>query len=555
MLKKLNVENYALIDKLNIDFSEGMSIITGETGAGKSILLGALSLVLGGRADSGVLKDKERNCIVEAEFQIKDYGLEPFLQENDVDYEPELIIRRTINTAGKSRAFINDVPVNATFLKDLGNKLLDIHSQHQNLLLSSSKFQLSVVDALTEFGDLKNNYTKYYQAYKSEKKKLEDLISQNDKIKADYDYIKFQYDQLEQAKLKTGEQEELETEVQELSHIEEIKSGYEKLAALFSGEDVSIINMLKEGETVLSRLSKVHTISEELYRRVGEAFIEIKDISIEISKHYDSLDIDPERLVEAENRLNTIYDLQQKHRVATIHELLEVQNKFGESLNEIESFDENIIALEKIVNENLEKVRQLATQMSALRKKTVPVVENHVTTLLKSLGMPNVVFKVEFKKTEQYTADGADEVLFLFSANKDMEPKEISKVASGGEMSRLMLSLKSLLVKGMELPTIIFDEIDTGISGEVADKMGDIIKEMSAKTQVIDITHLPQVAAKGNTHYLVYKEDTPTATYTRVKRLTNEERVTEIAKMLSGSKITDTALEHAKDLLKSSTQY
>jgi DNA repair protein RecN (Recombination protein N) len=549
MLKELNVENYALIDKLNISFAEGMSIITGETGAGKSILLGALSLVLGGRADSNVLKDTERNCIVEGVFHIEGYGLESFLAENDIDYEPDLIIRRTINPSGKSRAFINDNPVNATIIKDISHRLLDIHSQHQNLTLSSSKFQLSVVDAVTVFGSLKNEYLKYFNTYKSEEKKLEDLLARSSKAKGDYDYIKFQFEQLQQTNLKADEQDGLETEAQELSNIGEIKTGYEKLAAILSTEEISVINMLKESENILSRLAKVHPLSRELFDRVKSIVIEIKDIGEETNRINDSLEINPERLTTIEDRLNTIYDLQQKHRVSTVSELLAIQEKYGDSLSEIEDFDEAISETQKVVDYNLAKMRELSQQISALRQKTIPSIEKHVSTMLKSLGMPNVIFKIGLTYTEHFSADGADNITFLFSANKDMPPREISKVASGGEMSRLMLTLKSLLVKGINLPTIIFDEIDTGVSGEVADKMGNIIKKLSEKTQVINITHLPQIAAKGNTHYLVYKEDTTTATHTRVRRLGNDERIMEIAKMLSGSKITDTAIEHAKDLI------
>jgi DNA repair protein RecN (Recombination protein N) len=552
MLKELNVENYALIDRLNISFSEGMSIITGETGAGKSILLGALSLVLGGRGDSNVLKDTGRNCIVEGVFHIEGYGLESFLKENDIDYEADLIIRRTINPAGKSRAFINDTPVNATIIKDISNRLLDIHSQHQNLLLSSSKFQLSVVDAVTKFGNLKDEYAKYFHTYKSEEKKLDDLLARSSKAKADYDYIKFQFEQLQQANLKTDEQNELEVEIQKLSNIEEIKTGYEKLTALLSDEEISVVNMLKESGNILTRLSKVHSPSVEIANRLESTLIEIKDIYGETSRINDSLDVNPERLAIAENRLNTIYDLQQKHRVATIQELLEIQEKYGNSLTEIEDFDEKIAKIQKSVNENLTKVKELSKQISILRQKTIPAIEKHVSTLLKSLGMPNIVFKVELTYSEHFSTDGADDITFLFSANKDMPPREISKVASGGEMSRLMLALKSLLVRGTNLPTIIFDEIDTGVSGEVADKMGDIIKELSQKAQVINITHLPQIAAKGNTHYLVYKEDTSNTTHTKVRKLDYNERVLEIAKMLSGSKITETAMEHAKDLIKGS---
>ncbi|MDR2286178.1 MAG: DNA repair protein RecN [Prevotellaceae bacterium] len=549
MLKELNVENYALIDKLNISFSEGMSIITGETGAGKSILLGALSLVLGGRADSNVLKNTERNCIVEGLFHIEGYGLESFLSKNDIDYEPDLIIRRTINPSGKSRAFVNDTPVNATMIKDISHRLLDIHSQHQNLLLSSSKFQLSVIDAVTAFGNLKNDYLKYFNTYKTEEKKLADLVARSSRAKADYDYIKFQFEQLQRANLKPDEQYDLEIEIQALSNVEEIKTGYEKLIAILANEETSLINMLKEAENILSRLSKVHPLSIELLGRVKNILIETKDIDEEANRINDSLEINPERLSTVETRLNTIYDLQQKHRVTTIRELLDLQENYGNSLIEIEDFDETIAKTQKAVTDNLDKIKELAKQISALRLKTIPSVEKYVSTLLKSVGMPNVVFKVELTYSENFTSDGADNITFLFSANRDMQPREISKVASGGEMSRLMLTLKSLLVKSINLPTIIFDEIDTGVSGEVADKMGNIIKELSKKTQVINITHLPQIAAKGNTHYLVYKEDTAKSTYTKVRKLDNDERIMEIAKMLSGSKITDAAIEYAKDLM------
>jgi DNA repair protein RecN (Recombination protein N) len=553
MLKELNIENYALIDRLNIGFSEGMSIITGETGAGKSILLGALSLVLGGRTDSNVLKDTGRNCIVEGVFHIEGYGLESFLTENDIDYEPDLIIRRTINPAGKSRAFINDTPVNATIIKDISHRLLDIHSQHQNLLLSSSKFQLSVIDAATEFGDMKEKYLEYFNTYKAEEKKLDDLLARSAKAKADYDYIKFQFEQLQQANLKADEQNDLEVEMQELANIEEIKSGYEKLAALLSNEEISVVNMLKESENIITRVSKVHLPSNELAGRLENILVEVKDIGEEANRINDSLEINPERLTVVENRLNTIYDLQQKHRVATVGDLIDIREKYGNSINEIDNFDDMISKTQKAVNYNLDMVKELSRQISALRQKTVPSVEKHVSTLLKSLGMPNIVFKVELMYSEHFSPDGADNIMFLFSANRDMPPREISKVASGGEMSRLMLALKSLLVKKNNLPTIIFDEIDTGVSGEVADKMGNIIRELSEKAQVINITHLPQIAAKGNTHYLVYKEDAANTTYTRVRKLRSDERVLEIAKMLSGSKITDAAMEHAKDLIEGNT--
>ena len=549
MLKDLNVENYALIDKLNISFSEGMSIITGETGAGKSILLGALSLVLGGRADVSVLKDKERNCVVEACFEVKGCGLESLLEKNEIDCEPELIVRRTINPAGKSRAFVNDVPVSAGVLKDIGSKLLDVHSQHENLLLSNSKFQLSAVDAITDFGNLKADYARYFDSYRSAEKRLEELLAANDKAKADYDYVKFQFEQLARMQLKAGEQEELETEVAKLSNIEEIKSGYERMSALLSGEDISVVNMLKEAEHLLTRLQKTYQPAAELATRTDACLVEIKDIAAEIDKVYDSLYLDPEALTTAETRLNGIYDLQQKHRVGTVAELLGLQAGYEQSMKATESLDADVATAEKELNDNLKQAKTLAGKMSEARRQSIPVIEQHVSGLLKSLGMPNVVFRVELVSTERCSPDGMDEIAFLFSANRDAEPREISKVASGGEMSRLMLALKSLLVKGMKLPTIIFDEIDTGVSGEVADKMGSIIRELSQKTQVINITHLPQIAAKGKSHYLVYKEDTATATHTRVRKLNEEERVLEIAKMLSGSRVTEAALEHAKGLL------
>ena len=548
MLKELNIENYALIDKLNIDFSGGMSIITGETGAGKSILLGALSLVLGNRADTSVLKNREQNCVVETTFDIEGYNLESFFEQNEIDYDSELIIRRTINPVGKSRSFINDNPVNASILKELGNKLFDIHSQHQNLLLSTNSFQLSILDAAANLSNVKENYTKNYRLYKDEKKKLDELLEQKDRAKADYDYVSFQFEQLHKADLKPNEQEELEEEIQTLSNIDDIKTGYMRLISLLS-DDRSVVDMLKESEAVLNKLAKVHTPSENLAGRVGETLIEIRDIAREAEKLNESFDIDPEKLRAMEERLNTIYDLQQKHKVNSIEELLVLQNQFEKTLNEIDNFDENIIKIQKNVDEYYSKVKELGSQISKQRNKSVAEIEKHVTELLKTQGMPNAVFCVEISQLPEYTKDGIDNVVFLFSANKDMLPKEISKVASGGEMSRLMLSLKSLLVKGMRLPTIIFDEIDAGISGEVADKMGDIIKELSGKTQVINITHLPQVAAKGDFHYLVYKEDTPTATYTKVRKLDYNDRVAEIAKMLSGSKVTDNAMEHARDLI------
>lgn len=550
MLNALNIENYALIDKLDLGFERGLSIITGETGAGKSIVLGALSLILGGRADGSVLKNKDRNCVVEGTFTIDGYGMEALFDENDLDFESKLSIRRVINTAGKSRAFINDTPVTVNVLKEVGDRLLDIHSQHQNLLLSSSSFQLSAVDALANLGKLMPPYSESYTAFKAVERKLEELTAQSAQSKADYDYLKFQYEQLEKARLLVHEQEEWEAEVKQLSHVEELKAGYERTSALLSGEEVSIINMLKESEHVLRKLSSLMPASQELSKRLDDLLIEIRDIAGEVESINESLQVDPERLAFAENRLSTIYDLQKKHHVSSIEELLTIQAGFEASLHTIDSFDEEADKLKKEKEKHAKEMETIAASITQSRRKAIPEIEKYVTGMLKSLGMPNVVFKVNITSDQYYTPNGCDTVNFLFSANRDMAPQEISKVASGGEMSRLMLSLKSLLVQSIQLPTIIFDEIDTGISGEVADKMGDIIKMLSAKTQIINITHLPQVAAKGSHHYVVYKEDTANATFTRVRKLTDNDRIEEIAKMLSGSKITEAAMEHAKELLK-----
>lgn len=551
MLNTLAIENYALIEKLDIRFDKGLSIITGETGAGKSILLGALSLILGQRADTSVLKNKEKNCVVEVTFTIDGYGLEPLFENADIDYEPQLVVRRIITPNGKSRAFINDTPVTLTTLKEFGENLLDIHSQHQNLLLSSSHFQLSVVDSLADKGDLPSQYTTHYRSYKVAQKQLTELESKAQQSKADYDYLKFQFEQLETARFQAGEQEELETEQKQLTHADEIKSAYSKVQVLLSGDDISVDNLMNEAVHLLNKMIALVPQSEQLHKRLESSLIEIQDIAAEVERINEEVQIDPERLVFVENRLNTLYALQQKHHVSTIGELLAIQQQLGEQLNQIENFDSVIEKLQAECNSHHKAMEEKAAKLTSVRKKAIPQIEMYVTNMLKSLGMPNAVFTVKIDPSAEFLPTGRDVVLFLFSANRDMPPQEISRVASGGEMSRLMLALKSLLVQNEQLPTIIFDEIDTGISGEVADKMGSIIKQLSVKTQIINITHLPQVAAKGNTHYIVYKEDTDTATYTRVKQLNHSERINEIAKMLSGERITDAAIENAKELLKS----
>ncbi|MDR1056710.1 MAG: DNA repair protein RecN [Prevotellaceae bacterium] len=550
MLNTLTIENYALIERLEIRFGKGLSIITGETGAGKSILLGALSLILGQRADTSVLKNKEKNCVVEGLFLIEGYGLEPVFEVNEIDYEPQLVIRRIISPSGKSRAFINDTSVTLNIIKEFGDALLDIHSQHQNLLLSSSHFQLLVVDSLADNEKLPTEYALHYRNYKIAEKQLAKLESKSQQSKADYGYLKYQFEQLESTRLKSGEQEELEVELKQLSHAEEIKNAYSQVSVLLISDDISSENILRESLNQLGKTINLTPKSDQLFRRLESVLIEIRDIAAEMEQINENVQADPERLIFTENRLNTLYALLQKHRVNTVDELLAVQQQLGEQLKQIDNYDSILDKLRIECDSYFKLMVEKADKLSAQRKKDVPQIEQYVTAMLKSLGMPNAVFTVKIDVANEYLPIGHDIVSFLFSANKDMLPQEISKVASGGEMSRLMLALKSLLVQNQQLPTIIFDEIDTGISGEVADKMGGIIKQLSDKTQVINITHLPQVAAKGHTHYVVYKEDTETATYTRIKQLNHNERVTEIAKMLSGEKITDAAIENAKELLK-----
>ena len=549
MLTDLNIENYALIDKLNIHFDAGLSIITGETGAGKSILLGALSLVLGGRADTGALKNSDKNCVVEGIFRIDGHGLETILAENDIDLSQgdELLMRRIINPAGKSRAFINDMPVNLSVMKETGDKLIDIHSQHQNLLLATEGFRLSVVDALAACLPTLGEYRTAYYGYRETERALAELNKRSEQAKADYEYIKYRFEQLEQAKLRAGEQEELEEEISFLTHAEEIKSGYERIISMLSGDEVSMNGMIHETEHIFRKLAAIHSASKELAERAHSMFIEIKDMSSEAERICGQLLSDPAQLAENEQRLNTIYDLQRRHKVDNVPALIEIRDKLGAEINTIDNYDEEIINREMAVDEAYRKLKHLGDLLSESRKKAVPEIERHVTAMLKQLGMPHAVFKVGMTSGINYTATGCDDITFMFSANKDIPPQEISKVASGGEISRLMLSLKSLLVENIKLPTIIFDEIDTGVSGEVADKMGDIIKNLSNKVQVINITHLPQ--AKGNNHYLVYKEDTDTATFSKVRRLNKAERIDEIAKMLSGSRITEAAIAQAKALL------
>ncbi|MBU8892733.1 MAG: DNA repair protein RecN [Bacteroidales bacterium] len=549
MLQSINIQNYALINELEIDFNKGLNIITGETGAGKTILLGALSLVLGQRADTSVLKDKRRKCFVEAKFRIKHYKIEEFFKQNDLDYEDLTTIRREITDNGKSRAFINDTPVNLTILKDLNNNLIDIHSQHESLLLGDDHFQLSLVDSFADHQELLDNYRNKYEEYNILTSEYKKLIDNADKAKADLDYYQFQFDQLEALKLVEGEQEELEAEIEKLNHAEEIKSSLSNSYNLLAGEDISIISNLKQTKDSVESISKYLKEGDDIVKRIDSVYIELQDVNNELERLNEKIEHDPARIEFIRERLDNIYSLEQKHKVATVKELIKIKNELQQKIDTINSYDFETEKIKKELNALHIKLSELANQISRNRKNVITKIENKVIEILKQLGIPNADFKVEQIPSEEFLPTGKEIIRFLFSANKNVALEELSKVASGGEMSRLMISIKSLIVETTTLPTIIFDEIDTGTSGEIADKMGSIIKRMSENMQVINITHLPQIASKGDYHYLVYKKDNHETTNTYIKLLSQEERINEIAKMLSGEALSDAAIQNARVLL------
>jgi DNA repair protein RecN (Recombination protein N) len=549
MLKALSIQNYAIIEKLDIEFYQGLSIVTGETGAGKSILLGALSLILGQRADSSVLNNKTRKCIVEATFDIKDYGLKNFFSANDVDYADHTLIRREISEEGKSRSFVNDTPVNLSLLKDLGAKLVDIHSQHQNLNLNDNLFQLRVVDSMAQHGSMLEDYHEKYTQYRKLFVQYNELKDKMAQTKADAEYFQFQFDQLNDARLQAEEQQELEAELEVLKHAEEIKKSLENATQLLSGENISVLIQLKEAISLTSKIKSFYQPAEELSQRLESIYVEMKDIAGEAAHQEEKIDLDPSRLIQVNERLDLFYSLFQKHRVSSVLELIDLRNDLEEKLSNISSFDDRLEAIGKETDRLKEELSMLSAKLSHSRAKVIPVIESRISELLKILAIPNAAFKVQQTLLDDFTPTGMDKVSFLFSANKQSDLQDISRVASGGELSRLMLSIKSLLSQSIGLPTIIFDEIDTGVSGDVADKVGNIIKEMSYSMQVINITHLPQIASKGKYHYFVYKTDINDASRTNIKLLTKDERVIEIAKMLSGEKVTDAAMDNARVLL------
>jgi DNA repair protein RecN (Recombination protein N) len=550
MLIKLFVQNYALIKELDVELENGLTIITGETGAGKSILLGALSLILGTRADSSVLLDKNEKCIVEGTFSIEEYDLNEFFISSELDYEPVTTLRREINPAGKSRAFINDTPVTINLQKELGDRLIDIHSQHQTLMLSDNSFQLNVIDSFAGTVRLKNDYRLAYSNYRKLKKEYDIAKEKGDRNKADMEYYQFQLTQLEIAKLIKGEQEDLESEQELLGHAEEIKLALTGSSNLFSADGLSILSLLREVKLNIGKIRTYLPDGESLLSRTDSALIELDDLSDEIEKLASSIEADPHRLSQVNDRLDTIYSLIQKHRVRNLNELINKKEEIKNLIKSIVSGDERLAELESLIEKEASSLKIISEEMSVLRKSVLPEIELKITELLKQLGIPNAKFRINLSQLNEFTVSGIDHADFLFSANKQVAPENLAKIASGGELSRVMLSLKSLLTRNKNLPTIIFDEIDAGVSGEVADKVGQILSGMGKYMQVINITHLPQVASQGKKHYHVYKDDTDDSTFTRVKLLSDDERVLEVARLLSGSEVTETAIKNARELLK-----
>lgn len=549
MLSRLYVKNYALIDSLEIDFQKGLTIITGETGAGKSILLGALGLVIGQRADSQVLRDKEQKCVVEVSFDVKDYKLKPFFKLHDIDYADECIIRREINPSGNSRAFINDTPVILPVLKELGNYLIDIHSQHETLEINSGSFQLSLVDAVAQNDKLLTEYLQLFTQYKSLQKQLAEIKAQEEQSKKDFDYYSFLYNELEEAAINADNLKNAEEELETLNNAEEIQSNLVSAANILSEGELNILNQISEIKNLLNNAAKHNAQAKELAERVTSLYIELKELSREITAASASIMADPEKAQMLSDKLDNYHRLLQKHRVATAEELIQIKDELESKLQFVTGMDAEIVKLENAIQESEKQLLHQAEEISKRRKSKLQEIEKSVGQTLSALGMPNAVLKINCQKLDKFNEKGLDSVQFLFTANKGSEPKELGKVASGGELSRLMLSLKALLASIKTLPSIIFDEIDTGVSGEIAYKIGNIMEEMAKHMQVIAITHLPQIASKGKTHLKVYKKVKGDITHTSIKQLSNDERVEEIAHMLSGDKITDVALQNAKSLL------
>jgi DNA repair protein RecN (Recombination protein N) len=549
MITSLSIKNYALIEKLSIDFSKGFSIITGETGAGKSIILGALGLVLGKRADLTSLKNKEEKCVIEAHFAISKYNLRPFFEANDLDYEDETIIRREILPSGKSRAFVNDSPVNLQELQELSLFLIDIHSQHQTQELSEEKVQFEIIDAIANNQESILEYQALLKSYKSDKSKLNSLLKKQVESYKEKEYNTFLLDELIAANLKSGEQETFEADFEKLNNVEIIKESIDKSLAIANEEQIGVMHNLKEIKVLLQKISSFSPEYFSLLERITSLTIEFDDISVELNRCSEKLINDPEQLEFISQKLQLIYNLQKKHQVSTIDELLEIQTNLENSVLELGNLEHEIASLNDSIQQKTEALDTLSKAIHDKRVEAVPVLSRKLISILETLGMPNVRFKMDLSMVSTYFENGKDELQFLFSANKGTDFGLLKKVASGGEMSRIMLAVKAILAQYSKLPTLIFDEIDSGVSGEIANRMGEIMKEMSQTMQIFAITHLPQIAAKGTAHFKVSKATVGEDTQSELRLLSSEERIVEIAQMLSGTVVSDSALNHAKALL------
>ena len=551
MLKQLYIKNFTLIDELNIQMHPGFSVITGETGAGKSIILGGIGLLLGNRADSKSIKAGRDRCVIEAHFDLSKYDMQKFFTDNDIDEDlSDTIIRRELTAAGKSRAFINDTPVSLTKMRELGEQLVDIHSQHQNLLLQKEDFQLNVVDIIAQDEKQRKNYEAAYNQYKQANQKLNALKAEIEKNRENEDFLRFQFKELDEAQLQNGEQEELEQEYEMLSHSEDIKTALYQADNHLSGDDGNIIERLKQTSEQLANIKDVYPEVTELLERIDSSYIELKDIAQEVNGLTDHVEFDPARLETINERLDKLNSLQQKFHVRDLGELIETYHQLKEQLSHIDHSDEDVEALEQEVAQLLEKAQKQAKELTAIRTKAAKKVEEEMKQRLIPLGIPNVRFSISLTE-KPLSHDGGDKVSFLFSANKSTPLQPVTQVASGGEIARVMLSLKAMISGAVKLPTIIFDEIDTGVSGKIAEKMAQIMVEMgNHERQVLSITHLPQIAAMGSHHYKVSKEETDEGTISRMTELSQQERIQEIAQMLSGSDVSEAALANAKELLR-----
>lgn len=551
MLKQLYIRNFTLIERLDMTFNGGFSVITGETGAGKSIILGAIGLLKGQRADSKLIKRGSEKCVIEAHFNLSRYGMEKFFNDNDVEYDADdCIVRREITAAGKSRAFVNDTPVPLSVLKELGEQLIDVHSQHQNLLLGKQDFQMEIVDIIADDKDLLDNYRKAYGDYREKQRQLDDLQERLSSNKANADFLLFQYEELDRANLVEGEQETLEAQANQMSHYEDIKTALYQADKAMSAEGTGVTENLRTAINALHSIEGVLPMAGELASRMDADFIDLKDIADELEGQLDKVDFDPKELDSINDRLDRIYSLQKKYHCDTVSQLIEIRDNLKKQLDGIENGDYDLQQVKNEVAKSMKLAIQKADSITKVRKTAAKKIEEEIKQRLVALGMPNIQFTINLESSE-LSADGADKVAYMFSANRNMPMQPVAQVASGGEIARLMLSLKAMVSGAVKLPTIIFDEIDTGVSGKIAEKMADIMCEMgNNERQVISITHLPQIAAKGATHYKVYKEDRGDTTVSTMKLLCGEDRVNEIAQMLSGSDITEAAISNARELLK-----